>query len=117
MNIGIHHYIRKYRLHSLLRNNNICEEEIIENRRFRNFINHSVYGVGILGIIVIIPQILKIWVEKDFGVSLTTWIGFFVGALFWFFYGIIHKEKPIIFTNLAVIIADLFVITGLIFLQ
>ncbi len=111
MNIGLHHLLHKYGYID------INEDPLIQNRKFRTFINRSIYGVGIFGVIVIIPQIIKIWIDRDLGVSLTTWIGFLIGALFWLFYGLVHREKPIIFTNLAVIIADLMVILGLLLLK
>lgn len=107
MNIGIHHFLHKYQY--------INEDFVIKNKRFCVFINRSVYVVGILGILVIIPQILKIWVDKNTnGVSLFTWVGFLIASLFWLFYGLIHKVKPIIVVNMAAIIADLLVIGGLI---
>lgn len=109
MNIGVHHFLRKY--------TDFNEEALIQNRSFRLFVNKSVYAAGILGVIAIIPQIIKIWVQRDFGISITTWVGFLICALFWLFYGLVHKEKPIIFTNLAVIIADLLVIAGLLLLK
>lgn len=104
MNIGIHHYIYKYK--------SLEVESLINNKRFKRFIDHSIYFAGIFGVLVIIPQIYKIWIEKDLGVSLVTWVGFLFAALFWLFYGLIHKEKPIIFTNLAVISTDLMVVIG-----
>ena len=109
MNIGIHHFLRTYK--------NLDEETLINNREFRHFINRSIYIVSIFGVIVIIPQIIKIWIYRDFGISLLTWIGFLIAATFWLFYGLIHKEKPIIITNSAVIIADLLVISGVLFLK
>lgn len=104
MNIGIHHFLYKYK--------SLEVESLINNKRFKHFIDRSIYFVGIFGVLVIFPQIYKIWIEKDLGVSLTTWVGFLFAALFWLFYGLIHKEKPIIFTNLAVISADLMVVIG-----
>lgn len=85
---------------------------------FKTFINKGVYCVGFLGILVILPQTFNIWISKNTsGVSLITWLGFLVGSLFWLFYGIIHKEKPIILTNLAVILMDITVIGGLILVK
>lgn len=105
MNIGFHHLFYNYLKPRLL----------INNSAFKLFINKSVYAVGILGILVTLPQAFTIWVSKNAGgVSGVTWTGFLVGSSFWLFYGIIHKEKPIIFTNLAVILADLTVVLGLI---
>ncbi|MBI2315006.1 hypothetical protein HYU93_03050 [Candidatus Daviesbacteria bacterium] len=121
MNIGLYHFLHKHK--NLSENILIKEEQVVvsqvhKSKEFCSFIDRGVYAVGILGVLVIIPQILKIWVDKDTnGVSIITWIGFFIGALFWLFYGIIHKEKPIILTNSAVLIADLLVIWGLLFLK
>lgn len=109
MNIGIHHFLRNYK--------KFDESIPINNVKFRRFINRSIYLVSILGVISVIPQIIKIWVYRDFGVSLLTWVGFSIAALFWLFYGLIHKEKPIILTNSAVLIADLLVIAGLLLLK
>lgn len=110
MNVGFHHLLYKYKIAN--------ENPITRSTRLRWVIDKGVYICGILGILVIIPQINNVWIEKQTsGVSLITWVGFFVGSLFWLFYGIIHKEKPIILTNLAVIIADLAVIVGLLTVQ
>lgn len=107
MNIGFHHLLYNYK--------NIGTNLIIKSPAFKTFIDKGVYAAGILGVVVILPQALKIWVDNDTrGVSIITWMGFLFGASFWLFYGIIHKEKPIILTNLAVILADLTVISGLI---
>lgn len=121
MNIGLHHFLHQHK--DLSENILVKEEEVIvkevrQSKEFCSFIDRGVYAVGILGVLVIIPQILKIWVDRDInGVSVITWIGFSIGALFWLFYGIIHKVKPIILTNFAVLIADLLVISGLLFLK
>ncbi|MFA5933246.1 MAG: SemiSWEET family transporter [Microgenomates group bacterium] len=110
MNIGFHHLLHKY-IYS--------EEKLIANSsKFKYFIDKGVYCVSFLGIFVVLPQTLKIWVDKDTsGVSIITWIGFLIGSLFWLFYGIIHKEKPIIFTNLAGILMNLSIIFGLILIK
>lgn len=121
MNIGLHHFLHKHRNLSenvLVKDEQVIVTDIRKSKDFCSFIDRGVYGVGVLGVLVIIPQILKIWIDRDInGVSIITWIGFLIGAFFWFFYGLIHKEKPIIFTNLAVMIADLLVISGLLFLK
>lgn len=33
------------------------------------------------------------------GVCLVAWTGFLTGSFFWLFYGIIHREKPIVVIN------------------
>ena len=108
MNIGFHHLFYNY----------FKPKALINNSIFKSFIDKGVYVVGLLGILVILPQSFNIWIGKNSaGVSLMTWGGFLIGSLFWLFYGIIHKEKPIILTNLAVILADITVILGLIMVR
>lgn len=110
MNIGLHHLLYKYKYQG--------KDSIIKNTIFINFINKGVYCVSFLGILIVLPQTLNIWISKNTsGVSLITWSGFLVGSLFWLFYGIIHKEKPIILTNLAGILMNLSIIFGLIFIK
>ncbi|MDD2823157.1 MAG: SemiSWEET family transporter [Candidatus Daviesbacteria bacterium] len=110
MNIGFHHLLNKYKYQG--------KDLVIKNALFTSFINKGVYCVSFLGILIVLPQTLNIWVGKNTsGVSLITWSGFLVGSLFWLFYGIIHKEKPIIFTNLAGILMNLSIIFGLILIK
>lgn len=109
VNIGFHHLLHKYRY---------SEEELIHNYRFKAFVDRGVYCVSFLSILVVLPQIFNIWVGKNTsGVSIITWSGFLIGSSFWLFYGIIHKEKPIIFTNLAGILMNLSIIVGLILIK
>lgn len=110
MNIGFHDLLYRYK--------NAGEKVTIKNPNFKLFIDKGVYTAGLLGVIVILPQIMTIWIDKNItGVSMPTWIGFLLGSSFWLFYGLIHKEKPIIYTNLVVIMADLMVVAGLLFVK
>ncbi len=100
MNIGLHHFLH---YHSIDQHPTFCK-----------FIDRAIYGVGLFGVAIIIPQILKIWINKQTdGISVTTWIGFLVSSVFWLLYGVIHKQKPIIITNIAAIFAHTSVIFGI----
>ena len=100
MNIGLHHFLHNH--------------PIEHHPTFCKFIDRTIYGVGLFGVAIIIPQILKIWIEKQTdGISVTTWMGFLVSSVFWLLYGVIHKQKPIIITNIAAILAHLSVIIGI----
>lgn len=60
-----------------------------------------------------IPQLTKIWVEKNAsGVSAVSWGAYLVTAIFWLLYGILHKEKPIIFTYSAWIVLEILIVIG-----
>lgn len=74
-----------------------------------------VYVLGISGIAFTIPQLTKIWINQQVeGLSLVTWVGFWIGTVFWLFYGILHKAKPIIFLNLAYGIIYALIVIGII---
>ncbi|MBC8495945.1 hypothetical protein H8D36_07350 [archaeon] len=79
----------------------------------KRFLDRAVYVAGIVGPIMTIPQILKIWVERNAaGVSVYSWIAYAICSSFWLAYGIVHKEKPIIITYTLWIILDIFIIIG-----
>lgn len=107
MNLGLHH---------LLENSKTLEEREIENnKKLKLFINKFIYFVGGFGIAVTIPQLTKIWVSREIsGVSMTTWAGFFISSSFWLLYGLVHKEKPIIYTNIAACFLQFLIILGII---
>ena len=54
-----------------------------------------------------------VWVDKNAaGLSLFTWTAYVVSPILWLIYGIVHKEKAIIFSNILWIIVDLAVLIG-----
>ncbi len=100
MHFGIHHLVKKRR----------------ESRSTKIF-DQLIYLAAFFGPVLTLPQLWKIWSEKSAsGVSIITWGGYLIGAIFWLIYGFIHKEKPIIAANLSLgILALLIVISILIY--
>lgn len=87
----------------------------LTNKTKINAVDKVAYIAGIGAVVIYIPQIIKIWVEDNVsGLSIITWAGFIVGAVIWLFYGIVHKQKVIIFSNIMLIITQLIVIAGII---
>lgn len=79
-------------------------------------VDKSVYIIAIIAVMANVPQLMNIWVGKNLaGVSLLSWVGFLVGSLFWLWYGVLHKERPIIITNTLLIIVQGFIVFGLLF--
>jgi len=77
--------------------------------------DRAIYVVGIFGPVMTIPQLTKIWVEKNaIGVSVTTWFAYLLVAIFWLIYGMMHREKPIMFASILWIIVDILVVIGII---
>jgi len=55
-----------------------------------------VYVIGIIGPLMGSLQAYKIWHEKTAaGISLPAFCFYIFNDMVWFFYGYIHKEKPI----------------------
>ena len=107
MNFGLLHFHRRKRIHQRY-------EPYPHPNRLKNMMDRLIYFFGILGPVMAIPQLAEIWVVKNTqGVSEITWGAFLIIAFFWLFYGILHKEKPIIITYIGWIIADLLILAGI----
>lgn len=101
---GLHHHHLKKRYKNL-------DKELPS--KTKKFVDTAIYFIGIAGPLMTIPQVIKIFVSKTAaGVSLLSWISYTIIALFWLWYGILHKDKPIIITNLGWFIVDLIIIIG-----
>src|SRR3989338_4697237 len=75
------------------------------------FADRLVYVGGLLGIVLTIPQITTIWINKNAsGVSTISWCSYLLVSVFWMYYGIVHKERPIIITNIVWIFLDFLII-------
>lgn len=58
------------------------------------------YAAAILGSFSLLPQAIKtIKTKNTAGISLTTYIIFFVNIILWFSYGVLKDQKPIIMAN------------------
>ena len=75
-----------------------------------SLLDRLMYLIAFAGPIMTIPQIYDIWITKNSTVNEITWGSYLAGGIIWLIYGIVHKEKPIIFSNILGIIA-----TGLVF--
>lgn len=74
------------------------------NKKIR-ILDDVIYIIGILGPAMTIPQILKILITQNAsGVSFIANVSWGVFAGVWIVYGIVHKEKPIIITNVMWVI-------------
>ncbi len=104
----IHHYhIRKriYKKH----------EQFPHPQKLKNFMDKAIYPIGILGPVMTVPQLLEVWTTKDVsGLSLLTWSSWVIIASFWLFYGVLHKEIPIILSYALWILVELGVVVGII---
>ena len=75
--------------------------------------DHLIYVIVIFGPVMNLPQLLKIWIHKDAGgVSFISWMSFSLFSLIWALYGILHKDKPIIMMNIALMVIQTLIAIG-----
>lgn len=76
-------------------------------------IDKLVYFAGIFGPLMTIPQILKIFQGQNAsGIAIESWAAYIIIAFIWLSYGLAHRNKPIILTNIIWIFLDIFIIAG-----
>jgi len=86
----------------------------ITQTQFGRTLDKAIYFVALFGPIMTIPQVVKIFAEKSAaGVSIISWTGYLFLAMFWLSYGLMHKDKAVIFANFLWIIAYIIVIAGI----
>ena len=72
-----------------------------------------IYIAVFLGPILNMPQLFKIWITRDAtGVSFVSWMGFSIISVVWLGYGILHKDKPILIMNFALMIIQALIAIG-----
>ena len=60
------------------------------------------------------PQVIEIFKGNIDGVSLLTWFGFILFALFFIMYGLVHKITPINISNNLLLLIDGLVVAGVV---
>lgn len=102
----IHHLHTRKRIHKK-------HEPYPHPNKWKRFMDKAIFAVGVFGPIMTIPQLVKIWGERNAsGVSAISWGAYLITAIFWLAYGIMHREKPIIFTYSIWILLEILIITG-----
>jgi len=73
-------------------------------------------GVAILGPLLSIPQIIKIYYFKDAtSISSISFLLFSCMNILWIFYGAVHKDKPLTIANCLWFLANLSIFFGAVF--
>jgi len=84
----------------------------VSKKPSRQFLDYLVYTASFVGPLMTIPQIIDVWVKKDPTINITTWVSWIFIATIWLAYGIVHKEKPIIVSNVLWITVEALVVIG-----
>ncbi len=83
-------------------------------KEVRKNIDKLFYIGAVVSPITSSPQLIKIFYFQDAtGVSLFTWASFFCGSLFLLTYGLVHKQKPIVYLNATILPIYIGIIIGI----
>lgn len=101
--------------HHWLRNSPVLKHYYSQQhkKQTRGFIDKVIFVVALFSPIMTIPQVWKIWSDKDAaGVSALTWSSYIFTSIIWLMYGIYHREKPIIISYILWIILEVIIVIG-----
>jgi uncharacterized protein with PQ loop repeat len=108
-NTGHHQLHKRKRVYKKL-------EQYPHTDKWKRILDKSMFVIGLIGPFMMIPQILKVHIEKNASsIAISSWILFLFVALSWTIYGLSHKEKVIIISNIAWVISYILIIIGAMF--
>jgi uncharacterized protein with PQ loop repeat len=103
---GIHHIHRRKRVHHNL-------EPYPHKDKYVRLLDQLLLVIAIVAPIMSIPQVLKIYLHHNSsGISTFSFVMFTLFNIPWIFYGIVHKEKPIVITYILWFISNIFIVVG-----
>jgi uncharacterized protein with PQ loop repeat len=106
MTEALHHYHKRRRIYKK-------HEPYPHPDKAKRMVDKMVYIMGIFAVVMTIPQVLTIWVSRNAGgVSAVSWASYLIAAAFWLLYGVMHREKPIIFNYTVWIVLEILIIYG-----
>ncbi|MBU1019461.1 hypothetical protein KJ764_05845 [Patescibacteria group bacterium] len=105
--IGKHHQHTRERIYRKF-------EQYPHPNKWKNLLDRVILLIGILGPIITMPQLLKIWISQDAGgLSLMTWTTWIFIDSIWILYGFVHKVVPIILSHSAYMLVQTGVVIGI----
>ena len=108
---ALHHISKRKRI-------SLKKEPYPHPNKWKRFLDILIYFIGFASPILTIPQILKIWVEKNSSsLSLVSWVTYLVASTIFFIYAIVHKEKPLIIIYFISILVNLTVVISIIWFR
>lgn len=76
-------------------------------------VDRLTYIVAIIEPAVTIPQVYLIFRDQTAeGIALLTWFGYQLFTLVWLWYGLVHKDKIIIFYQICWLVLNFIIIAG-----
>ncbi|HSX00695.1 MAG TPA: hypothetical protein VLF67_00495 [Candidatus Saccharimonas sp.] len=84
----------------------------ITRRQATKAVDGIAYATGVAGNIAVLPQIFQAWNGPAPGLAVLTWFFFIFIGLIWLTYAILHRQKPLIFSQSISICGSIAVVTG-----
>jgi uncharacterized protein with PQ loop repeat len=80
----------------------------------KNALDILIYPLAIGGPLAMLPQVIQLYSERNAsGLALPTWVLFLCFNAVWCMYGIVHKDRPIILTNMVLAALNFSVVAGI----
>lgn len=118
---GIHHHIQKKQEGGLRKSLHKLFARLLGHgdiEKIKHMFDKFIAVVGLIGPIMTTPQIINVWVYHQVeGLAIASWGTYVMTSSFWLIYGILHKERAIILVNIAWILANLSVVSGILIFQ
>ncbi|MBP9711120.1 MAG: hypothetical protein KBD50_02600 [Candidatus Pacebacteria bacterium] len=81
----------------------------------KNALDLLIYPVAIAAPLALFPQVLQVYQTKDASsLALPTWLILGILNVVWMFYGVVHKERPIVLTNVMLALLNFAVVVGIV---
>lgn len=104
---GFHHLHARKRIYKNL-------ETFPSRSLLKRLFDYIMYAAAIAAPLALLPQVIELYSTKDAGVlSLPTWALLGLLNCLWLFYGILHREPPIIITNIALAAINFIIVAGI----
>ncbi len=84
------------------------------SRKDRKLIDKAMIIVCVIAPLLSLPQAWTIYSNQNAeNVSLITWVSFLGFAIIYILYGVVHKIKPLVITNILWIIVEFIIVVGI----
>ena len=88
-------------------------EQFPSRNKMKRLLDYLMYAVGILAPLALVPQIIQLYTTKSSaGLALPTWLLFTFFNVLWATYGVVHKDKHIIYANALMALFNAIVVAG-----
>ncbi|OGC86804.1 hypothetical protein A3D70_00040 [Candidatus Adlerbacteria bacterium RIFCSPHIGHO2_02_FULL_54_18] len=104
---GLHHLYTRKRVSKKL-------EPYPSRSALKRLLDRIMYAVAVVAPLALVPQTVQLYTLKNAdGLALSTWAILTAVNCMWALYGLVHREMPIIITNVALIVLNCSIVVGI----